>query len=90
MIEISLVIKNESGMHLRACSAFVKLSSRFRSRILLARDEIQVDGKSIMGLLSLAAEKGAELLLRVDGEDENAAGEALQQLVENRFELDEA
>lgn len=90
MKEITLVIRNESGMHLRACSAFVKLSSRYRSRITLARDEVQVDGKSIMGLLSLAAEMGAELLLRVDGEDESEAGEALRQLVENRFGLDEA
>jgi phosphocarrier protein len=85
-----LTIKNESGMHLRACSAFVKLSSRFRARVTLTRDEVTVDGKSIMGLLSLAAEKGAEILLRVDGEDEVAAEKALVELVEKRFGLDEA
>jgi phosphocarrier protein len=89
VIEIALEIKNESGMHLRACSAFVKLSSRFRSRITLARDEVEVDGKSIMGLLSLAAEPGAVIKLKADGEDEREAQEALTRLVENRFGLNE-
>ena len=74
---------------LRACSAWVKVSGRFRSRISLGRDGVQVDGKSIMGLLSLAAECGARLVLRVDGEDEEVASQALKELVENRFGIDE-
>ena len=91
VIEERLHIVNESGMHLRACSAFVKLSSRFRARITLIREELNltVDGKSIMGLLSLAAEPGAALLLRADGEDEREAAAALRQLVEDGFGLGE-
>jgi phosphocarrier protein len=86
-----LRVVNESGMHLRACSAFVKLSSRFGSRILLTREDqgLAVDGKSIMGLLSLAAEPGAELVLQVEGPDEVEAAQALRRLVEEGFGLGE-
>lgn len=91
VIEERVDIVNSSGMHLRACSAFVKLSSKFRARVTLVREELglSVDGKSIMGLLSLAAEPGAQLLLRVDGEDERQAADALRQLVEDGFGLGE-
>ena len=91
MIEEHVDIVNSSGMHLRACSAFVKLSSRFRARVTLVREELgmSVDGKSIMGLLSLAAEPGAHLVLRTEGEDEREAADALRQLMENGFGLGE-
>jgi len=91
VIEERLDVVNSSGMHLRACSAFVKLSSRFRSRVTLVREELamSVDGKSIMGLLSLAAEPGAKLVLRTEGEDEREAADALRRLVEAGFGLGE-
>lgn len=91
VIEERMDVVNSSGMHLRACSAFVKLSSRFRARITLVREDLglSVDGKSIMGLLSLAAEPGAQLLLRADGDDEREAAGALRQLVEDGFGLGE-
>ena len=91
MIEERVDVVNSSGMHLRACSAFVKLASKFGARITLAREELglSVDGKSIMGLLSLAAEPGARLLLRAEGDDEREAADALRRLVEDGFGLGE-
>ena len=91
VIEERVDVVNSSGMHLRACSAFVKLASKFRARITLVREELglSVDGKSIMGLLSLAAEPGARLLVRAEGDDERKAADALRRLVEDGFGLGE-
>ena len=58
MAEIQLLIKNQLGLHARACALFVKASSRFKSEITVSRDDLVVNGKSIMGVMMLAAEEG--------------------------------
>lgn len=85
MIERKIKIKNKLGLHARPAAVFVKTASKFKSDISLIKDGQQVNGKSIMGVLMLAAEKGSEVTLRIDGEDEIAAMETLLQLFENKF-----
>ena len=86
MRQADITILNQLGLHMRAAGKFAKLASRFRSRVTLGRDGIAVDGKSIVGLLTLAASHGSTLTLRVEGEDEEEAMSALQGLVLGRFE----
>jgi len=87
MIRTTLRIKSELGLHARAAAKLVKIASRFESDIKLLRlnGDIQADAKSILGILLLAASKGTELELVIDGKDEEAATEALVELVEDRF-----
>lgn len=87
MIRKTLRIKSELGLHARAAAKLVKLTSQFESDIRLSRLNVeeQVDAKSILGILLLAAAKGTELQVMTDGEDEDAAMEAVEQLVNNRF-----
>ena len=86
MIERSVTIINKLGLHARASSKFVSLASKFHSQIELSRGTKIVNAKSIMGVMMLAAAKGAELTLKVDGDDEIQAMEALIKLIENRFD----
>ncbi len=79
-------IVNRLGMHARPAAEFVKLAGRFRSRISVAKDGLEVNGKSIMGVLMLAAEQGSELLIRGEGDDAGDAVEALCSLVGRGFE----
>jgi phosphocarrier protein len=83
--EIQLLIRNQLGLHARACALFVKAASRFKSEILVSRDGLEVNGKSIMGVMMLAAEEGATILVKADGPDEGEALKALQELVEGKF-----
>ncbi|MEP7028822.1 MAG: HPr family phosphocarrier protein [Candidatus Eisenbacteria bacterium] len=85
MREALLTIRNVDGFHARPCSAFVHMASRFRSEIFLQRDDVEVNGKSLLGVMMLAAETGAELIVRADGPDEEEAIAALIQLAEDRF-----
>ena len=85
MIERTVVIQNRLGLHARACSVFVKEAAKFASHVFLARDGQEVNGKSILGVMMLAAERGAELTLRVDGADENEAMEALVKVIDDKF-----
>lgn len=85
MTETTLTIVNQLGLHMRAAGKFAKLAGRFRSRVHLLRDGISVDGKSIVGILTLAAAHGSVLILRVDGEDEQEAALALTDLVTGKF-----
>jgi phosphocarrier protein HPr len=85
LTETRVVIRNQLGLHARACALFVKTAARFRSHVLVARDELEVNGKSIMGVMMLAAEEGSIVRIRADGEDEVAALAALKQLVEGKF-----
>lgn len=88
-MERAIVIKNSLGVHARPAAMFVQTASRFRSKIMVERDGIEVNGKSIMGVLMLAAERGARLTLRADGVDAQDALAALADLVEVRM-FDEA
>ena len=85
MSEIQLVIRNHLGLHARACALFVKAAARFRSEILVARDDLEVNGKSIMGVMMLAAEEGATIVVKADGPDEREALAAIRELVEGKF-----
>lgn len=85
MIERSVVIQNRLGLHARACSVFVKEAAKFSSHVFLSRDGLEVNGKSILGVMMLAAERGAELMLRVDGADEQEAMAALVKVIDDKF-----
>ena len=89
MIEETLVLKNRLGLHARAAAKLVHTAAGFTSRLTLMRDGDEVDAKSILGLLLLAASKGTSLLLRADGPDEAAAVTAVKELVERRFDESE-
>jgi len=81
--QISII--NKLGMHARASAKFVSLASEFSAEITLQRNGQQVNGKSIMGIMMLAAAKGAEIELCADGKDEKKALESLAELINNRF-----
>jgi len=78
-------IQNRAGMHARPAAEFVKLAGRFRAQVRVARESLEVDGKSIMGVLMLAAEQGSELRVTASGEDAAEAVEALVALVAHGF-----
>lgn len=85
-IEKSVKITNKYGLHARPAMQFVEIASRFASDVRLARGETCADAKSIMEVLMLAAENGADLVIKADGEDAEAAVEALTQLVATKFD----
>jgi phosphocarrier protein len=78
-------ITNRLGLHARAAARFVHTANRFRSRVTLARDGRTMDGKSILGILLLAAAKGATLVVAAEGDDEQAAVDALVALIAGGF-----
>ena len=86
MIEREIEIINRLGLHARAAAKFVHLAGRFSSRILVVKDGEEVDAKSILGLLLLAAAQGSVVVIRCDGDDEVEALDALTELVGDRFE----
>lgn len=81
----AVVVTNELGMHARAAARFVHLATRFESHVRIHRDSKVVDGKSIMGILLLAAARGTTITIAAEGPDEHAAVAALSQLVESGF-----
>jgi len=83
--ERNVRIGNKYGLHARPAAEFVKLAGTFRSEIFVRKDELQVNGKSIMGIMMLAAEFGSEIVIRASGADAAAAVDALAALVERRF-----
>ncbi|HEX9939165.1 MAG TPA: HPr family phosphocarrier protein [Longimicrobium sp.] len=78
-------IVNKYGLHARPAAEFVKLANRFRSDVWIRKEEVEVSGKSIMGVMMLAAECGSTVQVRASGEDSQAAVDALVQLIQNRF-----
>jgi phosphocarrier protein HPr len=78
-------IVNKYGLHARPAAEFVKLANRFQSDVWIRKDEVEVSGKSIMGVMMLAAECGSTVQVRASGEDSQAAVDALVQLIQNRF-----
>ncbi len=85
MISRTIRISNRLGLHARAAARFVELASGYRAQVTLRRGEVSVDGKSILGILTLAAPQGSELELLVEGPDEQQAIEGLSELVISRF-----
>lgn len=89
MIEKIYHISNRLGLHARPASLFVKTTSRYTSAVKIVKDGQEIDGKSIMGILMLAAGPGTELKIVADGSDENDVISALDDLFQRRFDDDE-
>ena len=85
MIEREATIVNQEGLHARPAAKIVRLASSFNSDIELFKDGVAVNGKSIMGVMMLAAECGSSIMIRADGPDAEQAVEALRQLVAGGF-----
>ena len=85
MIEHVVRIRNRLGLHARAAVKFVNLANRFTADVRIEKDGSDVDGKSILGILTLAAIQGSEITLRLNGEDEAAALRAIVELIDGRF-----
>lgn len=85
MPERTVQIVNKNGLHARPAAEIVKLAAKFRSEITIVKDDLDVNGKSIMGVMMLAAEHGSTILVRAEGPDADAALEALTTLVSNKF-----
>jgi phosphocarrier protein len=85
MTSRTVTVVNQLGLHARAAAKFVHLATRFESQIRVVRDAKVMDGKSIMGILLLAAARGTTIRVEAVGADEQAAVEALAQLVESGF-----
>ena len=81
----TMTIRNKLGLHARAAAVLVKTANRFEADVTLEKDGIEVNGKSIMGILMLAASKGTKITLKVEGKDATPALQALVQLIENKF-----
>lgn len=85
MVEIKKRIKNKIGLHLRAAGEFVKVAAQFASEITVYNGDKYANGKSILGLASLAAARGSQIRIEIEGPDETEARSALEQLIEDKF-----
>jgi phosphocarrier protein len=85
MMERTVEIVNKNGLHARPAAEIVKLSSKFQSEITIVRDDLEVNGKSIMGVMMLAAEYGSNIVVRANGPDAEQAVKAIADLVAAKF-----
>jgi len=85
MIERSVRIVNKNGLHARPAAELVKTAAKFKSEITIVRDDLEVNGKSIMGVMMLAAELGASLTIRANGPDAQQAVDAIAELIAQKF-----
>jgi phosphocarrier protein HPr len=85
MIENEVLIRNKLGLHARAAVKFVNLANRYGASVKIIKDNTEIDGKSILGILTLAATQGTSVRLRVTGKDEEEAMTALLALVKDKF-----
>ena len=85
MVEAMIVLNNKSGLHARPAAKLVSSAKKFKSNITLAKNGKEADAKSILKILSLGAEKGDQLLIKVIGEDEKEAYQSLISLINNKF-----
>ena len=88
MIEKEFVIPNKLGLHARPAAMFVQEAAKFRSSILVNKDGLEINGKSVMGLMLLAAECGSRLKIKAEGPDEAQAIEALGKIFARKFDED--
>lgn len=86
MIELTVTIMNRAGLHTRPAAALVKTAAKFRSEFTICKDGMEINGKSIIGVMTLAAEQGSQLMLRFEGEDEHDAKNAVVSLFERGFD----
>ena len=85
MKRAKVIVPNKLGLHARASAQFVGLANQFPCDVMLQRDDIKVNGKSMMAIMTLAASQGTEVVIITDGEQENQALEALLDLIEQGF-----
>ena len=85
MPERTVQIVNQNGLHARPAAEIVKLAAKFKSEITIVKDDLDVNGKSIMGVMMLAAEHGSTITFRAEGPDADQALDALATLVGNKF-----
>ncbi len=86
MTQREVSIKNRAGLHTRPAASLVKLAAKFKAEFFIEKDGIEINGKSIIGVMTLAAEQGSKLLLRFSGEDEAQACEAIVDLFDRGFD----
>ena len=86
MTEKVLMVRNRLGLHARPAALFVQEAAKFKSQIFVVKDGLQVNGKSVMGLMLLAAESGSKLTIKADGQDEAKALEALEKIFQRKFD----
>jgi phosphocarrier protein HPr len=84
MIKEEVTILNENGLHALPASRFVKQAEKFKSDITLTKNGVEVSGKSIMGILTLACEKGSKVILKTEGDDEKKAYDVLRKILEGQ------
>jgi phosphocarrier protein len=85
LIEKEITVTNKLGLHARPSAQLVQTASRFKSEVSITRDDLTVNGKSIMGVMMLAAEMGAVLRVRVDGPDEQESMDAIEKVFQMKF-----
>jgi phosphocarrier protein HPr len=86
MVERVVTIKNKTGLHTRPAATLVKTAARFKSDFSIQRDAFEINGKSIIGVMTLAAEQGSQLTLKFEGPDEEEAAAAILDLFERGFD----
>lgn len=85
MVERTVKIQNKLGLHARAAALFVQTASRYAAEVTLEKDGVEVNGKSIMGLMMLAAAKGCDVVVRAAGDDEHMAIDGMAKLIADKF-----
>jgi phosphocarrier protein len=86
MMVKSYKIQNRLGLHARPAALFVQEAAKFKSKVLVVKDGVEVNGKSVMGLMLLAAESGSTMTIKADGPDEQQVHEALEKLFNRKFD----
>lgn len=86
VVKKKLIVKNKQGLHARPAALFVQIANKFDARITVRREGEEVNGKSIMGILMLGAEKGSEILIEAEGNDAHLAIVELERIVSNEEE----
>lgn len=85
MRKLEIELQNETGLHARPASLFIRESSKYTSDIVVIKDDTEYNGKSIMGILSMGASKNDKLIIKIEGDDEDEAYEGLKNLFENQI-----
>jgi phosphocarrier protein len=86
MVNKNLIVRNRAGIHARPAAMIVKVANKFKSELYMEKGSIKINGKSIMGVITLGAGFKSEIMISCEGDDEVAMADALEKLFENRFE----
>ena len=85
MLELKVKVVNRAGLHTRPAATLVKLTSKYKSSVMIEKDGFRINGKSIIGVMTLAAEVGSELLFEIDGDDEKEMAAEIEELFASGF-----